>query len=318
MSSRIIITGGTGFLGKSVCRELNKSNNDVVPLKGRNGWDLTKQKQVEYMMQQLKPDVIVHLAAKVGGIGANKENPGLFMYENLAMGMNLIETARKYGALKKFVMVGTVCAYPKFTPTPFKEDDIWNGYPEETNAPYGIAKKALMEMLIAYHAQYGLNSTNLIPVNMYGPEDNFDPKISHVIPAIILKIDKAIERGEKEVQLWGTGRASREFLYVEDCARAIRMATEIDTGPQPINIGTGRERTIAGLAKEIASVMNYTGDVVFNANGMDGQPRRCLDTSRAANVLGFRTETKLTEGLQKTVEWYYSNKERFIDYFDNI
>jgi GDP-L-fucose synthase len=318
MSSRIIITGGTGFLGKSVCRELNKSNNDVVPLKGRNGWDLTKQKQVEYMMQQLKPDVIVHLAAKVGGIGANKENPGLFMYENLAMGMNLIETARKYGALKKFVMVGTVCAYPKFTPTPFKEDDIWNGYPEETNAPYGIAKKALMEMLIAYHAQYGLNSTNLIPVNMYGPEDNFDPKISHVIPAIILKIDKAIERGEKEVQLWGTGRASREFLYVEDCARAIRMATEIDTGPQPINIGTGRERTIAGLAKEIASVMNYTGDVVFNANGMDGQPRRCLDTSRAANVLGFRTETKLTEGLQKTVEWYYSNKERFIDYFDHI
>lgn len=318
MSSRIIITGGTGFLGKSVCRELNKSNNDVVPLKGRNGWDLTKQKQVEYMMQQLKPDVIVHLAAKVGGIGANKENPGLFMYENLAMGMNLIETARKYGALKKFVMVGTVCAYPKFTPTPFKEENIWNGYPEETNAPYGIAKKALMEMLIAYHAQYGLNSTNLIPVNMYGPEDNFDPKISHVIPAIILKIDKAIERGEKEVQLWGTGRASREFLYVEDCARAIRMATEIDTGPQPINIGTGRERTIAGLAKEIASVMNYTGNVVFNANGMDGQPRRCLDTSRAASVLGFRTETKLTEGLQKTVEWYYSNKERFIDYFDHI
>lgn len=318
MSSRIIITGGTGFLGKSVCRELNKSNNDVVPLKGRNGWDLTKQKQVEYMMQQLKPDVIVHLAAKVGGIGANKENPGLFMYENLAMGMNLIETARKYGSLKKFIMVGTVCAYPKFTPTPFKEEDIWNGYPEETNAPYGIAKKALMEMLIAYHAQYGLKSTNLIPVNMYGPEDNFDPKISHVIPAIILKIDKAIERGEKEVQLWGTGRASREFLYVEDCARAIRMSLDKDTGPEPINIGTGKERSISGLANEIANIMNYQGDVVFNANGMDGQPRRCLDTSRAINRLGFRTETNLTEGLQKTIEWYYLNKEKFIDYFDHI
>ena len=189
-SRKIVITGGTGFLGKAVRKALLNSNDTIIPLRGKGEWDLTKQKHVEYLFAHNTPDVIVHLAARVGGIGANKENPGLFMYENLAMGMNLIETARKYGALKKFVMVGTVCAYPKFTPVPFKEEDIWNGYPEETNAPYGIAKKALMEMLAAYNAQYGLNCTNLIPVNMYGPHDNFHPSISHVIPAIILKSDE--------------------------------------------------------------------------------------------------------------------------------
>lgn len=317
-SKNIVITGGSGFLGKSVNKVLKSTDYNIYSLSGRQSYDLVSQKQVDYMVQQLQPDVIIHLAARVGGIGANKENPGLFMYENLAMGMNLVETARKYDKLQKFIMVGTVCAYPKFTPVPFKEEDIWNGYPEETNAPYGIAKKALMEMLIAYKAQYGLESTNLIPVNMYGPHDNFDPAISHVIPAIILKVDRAIERGEKEVNLWGTGRASREFLYVEDCARAIQMAIETDTGPEPINIGTGKERTIAGLAKEIATIMGYGGDVVFNENGMDGQPRRCLDTSRAANVLGFRTQTDLTSGLEKTVKWYNSNKEKFVDYFDHI
>ena len=319
MKSKVIITGGSGFLGKAVNKVLKDDLfYDVVSLRGKRDCDLTSQKQVDYLYKEHEPDMIVHLAARVGGIGANKENPGLFMYENLAMGMNLVETARKYGKLKKFVMVGTVCAYPKFTPVPFKEDDIWNGYPEETNAPYGIAKKALMEMLIAYNAQYGLNCTNLIPVNMYGPHDNFDPAISHVIPAIILKIDKAIDNGDKEVKLWGTGKASREFLYVDDCAEAIKKAVEIDTTPHPINIGTGSEVSIFNLAEEIRHLMGYKGDLAFNENGMDGQPRRCLDTSRASKVLGFETKTGLNRGLHDTVSWYYKNKEKFVDYFDHI
>ena len=317
-SKNIVITGGSGFLGKAVNKSLEGTGYTVHSLAGRRSYDLVSQKQVDYMVQQLQPDVIIHLAAKVGGIGANKQNPGLFMYENLAMGMNLIETARKYGKLQKFVMVGTVCAYPKFTPVPFKEQDIWNGYPEETNAPYGVAKKALMEMLIAYKAQYNLNSTNLIPVNMYGPHDNFDPNISHVIPAIILKISRAIDRGEKQVNLWGTGKASREFLYVDDCARAIKMSIEKDSGPEPMNVGTGSEYTIQDLATKIAKTMNYDGDVVFNANGLDGQPRRCLDTSRAKERLGFEAQTQLDQGLEETVKWYYSNKEQFVDYFDYI
>jgi len=317
--SKVIITGGSGFLGKAVNKTL-KDNlfYDVVSLGGKREYDLTNQKQVDYLYKEHEPDVIVHLAARVGGIGANKDNPGLFMYENLVMGMNLIETARKYGKLQKFVMVGTVCAYPKFTPVPFKEDDIWNGYPEETNAPYGVAKKALMEMLIAYNAQYSLNCTNLIPVNMYGTHDNFHPAISHVIPAIILKIDKAIDSGETEVNLWGTGEASREFLYVDDCAAAIKKAVEIDTTPHPINVGTGQECTISILAHKIADMMNFKGDIVFNSNGMDGQPRRCLDTSRATKVLGFEAKTGLDRGLHDTVSWYYKNKEKFVDYFDHI
>ncbi len=316
---KIVITGGNGFLGKSVCRKLKKNKEHaVICLYGKQHWDLTNQKQVDYLYKEYEPDVLIHLAAKVGGIVANKENPGLFMYENLAMGMNLIETARKYGKLEKFVMVGTVCAYPKFTPVPFKEDYIWNGYPEETNAPYGIAKKTLMEMLIAYNTQYGLNSTNLIPVNMYGPHDNFNPKSSHVIPALILKFDKAIQNNEKEVKLWGTGKASREFLYVDDCAEAICKSVEIDTTPHPINIGTGSEISIFNLAEQIKDIMGYRGDVVFNENGLDGQPRRCLDTSRAHKVLGFQAQTGLARGLHDTVSWYYKNKEQFVDYLDHI
>ena len=317
--SKVIITGGSGFLGKAVNKVL-KDNffYDVVSLGGKTDYDLTNQKQVDYLYKEHEPDVIVHLAARVGGIGANKDNPGLFLYENLAMGMNLIETARKYGKLKKFVMVGTVCAYPKFTPVPFKEDELWNGYPEETNAPYGIAKKTLTEMLIAYNSQYGLNCTNLIPVNMYGPHDHFDPRISHVIPAIILKIDKAIERKQSVVELWGTGKASREFLYIDDCATAIKKAVEIDTTPHPINIGTGSECTIQELANKIGRMMNYEGYIGFNTNSLDGQPRRCLDTSRASRVLGFESKTDLDRGLRDTISWYYKNKDNFVDYFDNI
>jgi len=316
---KIVVTGGNGFLGKSVCKKLReKKDYDVHCLYGKQHWDLTNQKQVDYLYKEQKPDVIVHLAAKVGGIGANKANPGLFFYENLAMGMNLIETARKYNKLKKFIMVGTVCSYPKYTPVPFKEESLWSGYPEETNAPYGIAKKTLTEMLAAYNQQYGLNCTNLIPVNMYGPHDNFNPESSHVIPALILKFAKAIENDEKEVKVWGTGKASREFLYVDDCAEAIKRSLEIDTTPEPINIGTGSEISIANLAQKIKDIMGYKGYVVFNQNGLDGQPRRCLDTSRAKEILGFEAETKFKKGLGDTIDWYYKNKEKFVDYLHHI
>ena len=318
-SKKIVVTGGNGFLGKSVCKKLRENKEyDVHCLYGKQHWDLTNQKQVDYLYKEQKPDVVVHLAARVGGIGVNKANPGLFFYENLAMGMNLIETARKYGKLKKFIMIGTVCSYPKYTPVPFKEESLWSGYPEETNAPYGISKKTLTEMLAAYNQQYGLNCTNLIPVNMYGPHDNFNPESSHVIPALILKFAKAIENDEKEVEVWGTGKASREFLYVDDCAEAIKRSVEIDTTPEPINIGTGSEISIFNLAEKIKDLMGYKGDIVFNSNGLDGQPRRCLDTSKAKQILGFEAETKFKKGLGDTIDWYYKNKEKFVDYFDHI
>jgi len=242
------------------------------------------------------------------------------MYDNLCMGMNLIESCRKYRKLKKFVMVGTVCAYPKFTPVPFKEEDLWNGYPEETNAPYGIAKKALMELLIAYKKQYDFNAVNLIPVNMYGPNDNFNPAISHVIPALILKIDRAMHVGKKEIELWGTGEASREFLYVDDCADAIVQSLGVDITPDPINIGTGREIKIKDLITRLAKIMGYEGNIKFNSNFPDGQPRRCLDTTRAHEAFGFKAKTDLHNGLRETVSWYHRNKEKykFNDYFDHI
>ena len=313
MKTKVMVTGANGFLGKAVCSKIRENDSyKAIPLNGKAEWDLTKQKYVDYALQQFEPDVVVHLAATVGGIGANKENPGLFMYDNLCMGMNLIESCRKYSKLQKFIMVGTVCAYPKFTPVPFKEEDIWNGYPEETNAPYGIAKKALMALLIAYEKHYKFNSTNLIPVNMYGPHDNFDPSISHVIPALILKIATAMKHGEKRVELWGTGQASREFLFVDDCAEAITKSISIDTGPDPINIGTGQEIKICDLVREIAEQMGYEGEIVYDKSKPDGQPRRCLDTSKAKEKLDFEAKTDLQHGLVKTIEWFL--KESKIDY----
>jgi GDP-L-fucose synthase len=300
-----MVTGANGFLGKSVCDKIKKIDDyELIPLNGRAEWDLTKQKYVDYALQQFDPDIVVHLAAVCGGIGVNREKPGQFMYDNLSMGMNLIESCRKYEKLQKFIMVGTVCAYPKVTPVPFKEEDIWNGYPEETNAPYGIAKKTLMELLIAYHKQYNFNSTNLIPVNMYGPYDNFDPSSSHVIPALILKFHNAITEGADKVEVWGTGKASREFLFVDDCAEAIVSSLSKDVNPEPINLGTGVEITIADLVSEIAEQMGYEGEIVYDASKPDGQPRRCLDTTRAKERLGFVAKTAFKDGLKQTIEWF--------------
>jgi len=321
MPSKILVTGAKGFLGTAVTHRLRKDKSrEVIPLEGRKQWDLTNQKHVDYILKEFEPNVIVHLAAVCGGIGINREQPGKFMYDNLSMGMNLIESCRKYGKLDKFVMVGTVCAYPKFTPVPFKEDDLWNGYPEETNAPYGIAKKTLTELLIAYHKQYGFESTNLIPVNMYGPYDNFNPSSSHVIPALILKVDRAMQVGKGNIELWGTGQASREFLYVDDCALAIDKSIETQTTPHPINIGTGSEISIKELATMIAKMMGYEGTISYNSDFPDGQPRRCLDVNNAFKVLGFEAKTKLYDGLKNTISWYYKykNQEKFCDYFDHI
>jgi GDP-L-fucose synthase len=301
----ILVTGGKGFLGHFVCKTLAvKGYTNVIPLKGtRKGIDLTNALMAKEVFRQYQPDVVLHLAARVGGIGANKDNPGKFFYDNMYMGMNVIEMARRF-SVKKLVLTSTVCSYPKFTKVPFKEEDIWNGYPEETNAPYGVAKKALMEMSQAYHKQYGLMGVTLVPVNMYGPRDNFDPQSSHVIPALILKVQEAIDNGDSEIVAWGTGEASREFLYVEDCAEGIVSAMESYDSPEPVNLGTGREIKIKDLVVLIASLMGYSGKIVFDASKPDGQPRRCLDITKAQKEFGFVAKTDFTAGLSKTIEWF--------------
>jgi len=297
---KILLTGATGFLGQNLEPVLSE-DYEVVGY-GSEPWDLRDQSKVEYIVQKIRPDVIVHAAGSVGGIGANKENPGKFMYDNLIMGTNLIHQSMKY-RVPKFVLLGTVCAYPKHTPVPFKEEELWNGYPEETNAPYGIAKKTLMKLVETYHCQYGFNGVNLIPVNMYGPYDHFNLTSSHVIPALILKFHEAIKNNE-DVTLWGTGEASREFLYAPDCAEAIKLAIEKDVGPDPINIGTGREIKIIDLAEMIANLMGFKGAIFFDSSKPDGQPRRCLNTDLAENKLGFKAKTSLVSGLTQTIRWF--------------
>lgn len=304
--NRIVVTGGTGFLGKSLCIDLHSIG--MVHAVNSSMYDLTDYVQTEQMYKDFNPNIVVHLAATVGGIGANKVNPGLFIDNNLSMGSNVIRLAKKYD-VDKFVMIGTVCSYPKHCPVPFKEEDIWNGYPEETNAPYGIAKKTLMQMVQSYHQQYGFNGINLIPVNMYGPHDNFDPKSSHVIPALILKFQNAINDNIGSVEIWGTGNASREFLYVDDCARAIKLAIQNYNSPDFINIGTGSEITIYDLAHKIKTLMGYNGNIVFNKDYPDGQPRRCLDISKAQKKLSWSPETNLDQGLNNTIKWYRRNYE---------
>jgi len=302
---RIVVTGGAGFLGRHLQREL--LNRGAVPedllIPRIEDYDLTSEAAVIRMYQDMKPTVVIHLAAEVGGIGANRQNPGRFFYANMAMGLHLIEHAR-IRAIKKFVQIGTICAYPKFTPVPFKEEDLWNGYPEETNAPYGIAKKSLLVMLQAYRDQYGLNGIYLLPVNLYGPGDNFDLQASHVIPALVRKFCSAVDNGEKEVIVWGTGSVSREFLYVEDAARAIAMATESYDGRDPVNLGAGFEITIKDLAEKIKSLTGFTGKLAWDTSKPDGQPRRCLDTNRARQLFGFEAQMPFDEGLRRTIAWW--------------
>ncbi|MGI9667125.1 MAG: GDP-L-fucose synthase family protein [Acidimicrobiia bacterium] len=299
---KVLLTGGAGFLGSFVSPLLAERGAEMFIPRSAD-FDLTEQADVRRVMEDYRPDVVIHLAAEVGGIGANRENPGRFFYANAAMGTHLIEESRRLD-VDKFVQLGTVCAYPKFTTVPFKEEDLWNGYPEETNAPYGVAKKALLVMLQGYREQYDLNGIYLVPVNLYGPRDNFDLESSHVIPALIRKFITARDQGAPTVDAWGTGSASREFLYVEDAARAIVLATERYDGEEPINIGAGQEVRIKELVEMISEIVGFEGDIVWDATKPDGQPRRMLDTSRATEEFGFTAEMPLDEGLRATVSWW--------------
>ncbi len=307
INDRIVLTGGGGFLGMVVAEKLRARGYQNLFVPRRNDFDLTSEADVQRLYREFRPDVVMHLAAEVGGIGANRDNPGRFFFANLAMGLHLIEQARIH-AIKKFVQIGTICAYPKFTPVPFREADLWNGYPEETNAPYGIAKKSLLVMCQAYRQQYGLNAIYLLPVNLYGPRDNFDLHSSHVIPALIRKCVEARLAGQNQITAWGTGSASREFLYVEDCAEAIVLSLEKYDSPDPMNLGSGREITIKALTELIARLSNFTGQIIWDPTKPDGQPRRCLDVTRAKQAIGFTAQTTLETGLQRTIAWFESHR----------
>jgi GDP-L-fucose synthase len=302
---RVLVTGGAGFLGSHVVERLRQVGAAEVFVPLREEYDLTRHDDVHRVMEDSRPDVVVHLAAEVGGIGANHAHPGRFFYNNIMMGVQLIEAARQRG-VEKFVQVGTVCAYPKYTPVPFREEDFWIGYPEETNAPYGIAKKALHVQLNAYRREYGLNGIYLLPTNLYGPRDNFDLETSHVIPALIRRVAEAGRAGAAEMVIWGTGQASREFLYVDDCARALLLAAQHYDAEEPVNVGIGLEIRIAEVARLIADLVGYRGRFVYDTTKPDGQPRRCLDTQKALALFGFRAHVGMREGLQRTVEWYLS------------
>ena len=305
-NKKIILTGGAGFLGKFVVDKLKKRGCKDIFIPLIEKYDLRDLNAIKRMYKNAKGDIVIHLAAVVGGIGANRENPGSFFYDNLIMGIQLIEQAR-VNNIERFVALGTICAYPKYTPVPFKEEDLWNGYPEETNAPYGLAKKMLLVQSQAYRQQYGFNSIFLLPVNLYGPGDNFDPKSSHVIPALIKKFYEAKINNDKEAIVWGTGKATREFLYVEDCAEAIVLASEKYDKSDPVNIGAGFEVSIKNLAEKIKDIISYKGKIVWDTSKPDGQPRRCLDTSRAFKEFSFKAKTSFDNGLKRTIEWYIEN-----------
>lgn len=304
---RVLVTGGAGFLGRVLCDRLR--HVDATPIVVRSAEvDLTRQAETEEYLGDLRPDVVIHLAAEVGGIGANRDNPGRYFYANATMGIHLIEASRLVG-VDKFVQIGTVCAYPKYTPIPFREDDLWEGYPEETNAPYGVAKKSLLVMLDAYRQQYGFNGIYLLPVNLYGPGDNFDLESSHVIPALIRKFTAAVTDGADHVVVWGTGAASREFLHVNDAAEGILRGTQQLHTSEPVNIGASREVTIKDLVGMIGELTGFAGDIIWDTSKPDGQPRRKLDTSRATDLFGFTAQTNLEDGLADTIAWWRANTD---------
>lgn len=304
---RIVVTGGDGFLGGYVIEGLRKKGCENILVPKIEDYDLVKIEDIRRMYGDMKPDVVIHLAAVVGGIGANLEHPGEFFYKNLMMGVQLIEEGRLRG-IEKFVAIGTICAYPKFTPVPFREEDIWNGYPEETNAPYGLAKKMLLVQSQAYRAEYGFNSVFLLPVNLYGPGDNFEPRSSHVIPAIIKKCVDAMKSEDGFIECWGTGNVSREFIYAADAAEGILLATELYNGPEPVNVGTGFEIKIRDLVEKIARLTGFEGRIRWDTSKPDGQPRRCLDVSRAKEFFGFEAKTPFDVGLKNTIEWYKEHR----------
>jgi GDP-L-fucose synthase len=304
---RVCVTGGAGFLGSFVTEKLRQRGANEIFIPRYPEYDLVQPQDVERLLDDARPDVIIHLAAHVGGIGANRLHPAEFFYDNLMMGVQLMHQAWKRG-VEKFVAIGTVCAYPKYTPVPFREDDLWNGYPEETNAPYGLAKKMLLVQAQAYRQQYGFNAIFLLPVNLYGPRDNFDLESSHVIPALIRKCIEAQESGQETVEVWGDGSPTREFLYVEDAAEGILLATERYNGADPVNLGSGFEISIRDLAELIRRLTGFEGKLVWDTSKPNGQPRRALDTSRADRYFGFRAKTDFEEGLRRTIEWYRQNR----------
>jgi GDP-L-fucose synthase len=304
---RVAVTGGAGFLGSFVVAKLRDRRCREIFIPRSREYNLVEMESVKRLYRDAHPDTVIHLAARVGGIGANRANPGKFFYDNLLMGTQMMEQGR-LSSIEKFVAVGTVCSYPKFTPIPFREEHLWDGYPEETNAPYGLAKKMLLVQSQSYRAQYGFNSIFLLPVNLYGPGDNFDLEQSHVVPALVRKCLEAKESGSAEIVCWGDGTPTREFLYVEDCAEAIVLAAEKYEGGEPVNIGAGREISIKELVEQIAAITGFQGHIIWDTSKPNGQPRRCLDVSRAQKLFGFIAATGFRDGLQKTIDWYISNR----------